>query len=548
MPAAPARIVFGDGASADFGEWVDELGCRRALVLSTPQQADDAEALAGRLGALAAGTFAGAAMHTPVEVTAGGARARWTRAKADCVVSLGGGSTTGLGKAIAYRTDLPQIVIPTTYAGSEVDVDPRPDREGREDHAARPAACCRKSSSTIRELTLGLPVAMSVTSGLNAMAHAAEALYAEDRNPITTLMAVEGLRALRSALPAIVQTPRDLGCPRRGALRRLALRHGARRRRHGAAPQDLPHARRQLRPAARRNARDHAAAHDRLQRGGGARSARSGVRHLRRPRPARRSTTSPGSIGAPTALCATRSVAKPTSTAPPTSPREAPTRIRADRPAIHPGAAAGRVGRQTPTELITSQLGGTTMITRRTLAEKRRRNRRARRHVRSCDARHRPGRRRSSSAMSARRPVRSRPSPRPTTSSSTASSSRGKSAGMNYRGHRQGQPVQPEPRRRGRQGTDRRRRDRPDAGRLHAGDHKPGLDHLRDRRVPCLSTVAPWQPWFIGQQGNPGDPSTWQPFDYAYHFFWGLEDVIAVFTNMWGAARDQQERRRPVPE
>jgi len=52
--------------------------------------------------------------------------------------------------------------------------------------------------------------------------------------------------------------------------------------------------------------------------------------------------------------------------------------------------------------------------------------------------------------------------------------------------------------------------------------------------VPCLSTVAPWQPWFIGQQGNPGDPATWQPFEYAYHFFWGLEDVIAVFTNMWG--------------
>ena len=52
--------------------------------------------------------------------------------------------------------------------------------------------------------------------------------------------------------------------------------------------------------------------------------------------------------------------------------------------------------------------------------------------------------------------------------------------------------------------------------------------------IPCISTVAPWQPWFIGQQGNPGDPATWEPFNYSYHFFWGLEDVIAVFTNMWG--------------
>jgi branched-chain amino acid transport system substrate-binding protein len=51
--------------------------------------------------------------------------------------------------------------------------------------------------------------------------------------------------------------------------------------------------------------------------------------------------------------------------------------------------------------------------------------------------------------------------------------------------------------------------------------------------IPCLSTIAPWQPWFIGQQGNPGDPASWAPFNYAYHFFWGLEDVIAVFVNMW---------------
>jgi branched-chain amino acid transport system substrate-binding protein len=51
--------------------------------------------------------------------------------------------------------------------------------------------------------------------------------------------------------------------------------------------------------------------------------------------------------------------------------------------------------------------------------------------------------------------------------------------------------------------------------------------------MPCISTVAPWQPWFIGQQGNPGDPASWKPFNYAYHFFWGLEDIIAVFTGMW---------------
>ena len=52
--------------------------------------------------------------------------------------------------------------------------------------------------------------------------------------------------------------------------------------------------------------------------------------------------------------------------------------------------------------------------------------------------------------------------------------------------------------------------------------------------VPCISTVAPWQPWFIGRQANPGGgPPAWKPFNYTYHFFWGLEDIIAVFTNMW---------------
>ena len=61
----------------------------------------------------------------------------------------------------------------------------------------------------------------------------------------------------------------------------------------------------------------------------------------------------------------------------------------------------------------------------------------------------------------------------------------------------------------------------------------PVATTCENEEIPVLSTVAPWQPWFIGQQGNPGDPGSWQPFDYSYHFFWGLEDVISVFTNMW---------------
>ncbi|MDE1996496.1 MAG: maleylacetate reductase [Rhizobiaceae bacterium] len=204
---SPAHIVFGDGKSALAGEWIEKLGCKRALVLSTPQQKADAEALAVRLGSLAAGVFAGAVMHTPVEVTE---RAMQVvrEIEADCVVSLGGGSTTGLGKAIAYRNDLPQVVIPTTYAGSEV-TPILGQTDGGRKTTVRHERILPEVVIYDPTLTLGLPVGMSVTSGLNAMAHAVEGLYARDRNPISTLMALEGLRAFKTSLPEIVKSPRD---------------------------------------------------------------------------------------------------------------------------------------------------------------------------------------------------------------------------------------------------------------------------------------------------------------------------------------------------
>ncbi|THK36546.1 maleylacetate reductase [Ensifer sp. MPMI2T] len=205
---SPAHVVFGEGKSALAREWMEKIGCRKALVLSTPQRQADAEALAVRLGPVAAGVFAGAVMHTPVDVTE---RAMETVARtgADCVVSLGGGSTTGLGKAIACRTDLPQIVIPTTYAGSEV-TPILGETEGGRKTTVRHPRILPEVVIYDPALTLGLPVGISVSSGLNAMAHAVEGLYAQDRNPISTLMAVEGLRAFKTALPKIVEAPRDI--------------------------------------------------------------------------------------------------------------------------------------------------------------------------------------------------------------------------------------------------------------------------------------------------------------------------------------------------
>lgn len=205
---SPARIIFGEGARSQVGQWIEKTGCRRALILSTPQQRADAEALAREIGNLACGVFSGATMHTPVDVTEAAVKVA-AETLADCVVSLGGGSTTGLGKAIAYRTDLPQIVVPTTYAGSEVTPILGQTEAGRKT-TIRDAKILPEVVIYDPALTLGLPVAMSITSGLNAMAHAMEGLYAQDRNPISTLMALEGLRALARSLPEIVNAPRDV--------------------------------------------------------------------------------------------------------------------------------------------------------------------------------------------------------------------------------------------------------------------------------------------------------------------------------------------------
>ena len=119
FPGLTTRVVFGSGTMARAEEEVRRLGHDKVLVLSTPHQKADAERLAASLGGLAAGTFSGAVMHTPVEVTEKAVEA-FRASGATAVVSLGGGSTTGLGKAIALRTGADQVVIPTTYAGSEM--------------------------------------------------------------------------------------------------------------------------------------------------------------------------------------------------------------------------------------------------------------------------------------------------------------------------------------------------------------------------------------------------------------------------------------------
>lgn len=205
--ALPGRVLFGSGTLARVADEVRGLGCSRAMVLSTAQQRAAAAALAARLGPLAVGLFAEAAMHTPVEVTER-AMAAVAAAQADCVVALGGGSTTGLGKAIALRTGLKQVVVPTTYAGSEATPILGETKDGRKT-IIRSLAVLPQVIVYDVDLTLGLPPGMTATSGMNAIAHAVEALYAQDANPMVTAMAEQGIAALARALPAIMDDPAD---------------------------------------------------------------------------------------------------------------------------------------------------------------------------------------------------------------------------------------------------------------------------------------------------------------------------------------------------
>lgn len=206
--AAPVRVVFGAGTRERVRAEVERLGGTKALVLCGPRGVTAASAVADALGPLHAGTFDGAAMHTPVDVTER-ALAVVLELGADCLVAVGGGSTTGLSKAIAVRTELPQVVLATTYAGSEV-TPVLGETEGGRKVTRRSEHALPETVVYDVELTTALPVDVSVTSALNAMAHAVEAMYSPQANPVTDGMALAAISGIAAALPAMAAAPDDL--------------------------------------------------------------------------------------------------------------------------------------------------------------------------------------------------------------------------------------------------------------------------------------------------------------------------------------------------
>ena len=206
--ALPSRVIFGAGSLDKLPEELERLGATKALVLCTPEQRATGISIVERLGSRAAGLFDQAAMHVPIEI-AQAAREEARSLNADCSVAIGGGSTTGLAKAIALTSSLPILAIPTSYAGSEMTPIWGLTESGRKT-TGRDARVLPKTVIYDPNLTVSMPPMLSVTSGINAMAHCAEALYAKDANPIISMLAEKGIRAMAGSLPLIVRDPANL--------------------------------------------------------------------------------------------------------------------------------------------------------------------------------------------------------------------------------------------------------------------------------------------------------------------------------------------------
>lgn len=204
----PATVIFGRGALRKVPEELSRLRCSKPLLLCTPEQTSQVEALKAILSGKIGGIFPRATMHTPVAITEEAVEMAKSTSS-DSVVSIGGGSTIGLGKTISFRTNFVHLAIPTTYAGSEVTPILGETQDGQKTTKSDP----RILPSTVIydvDLTMTLSVGLTATSGVNAIAHAVEALYAQNGNPIINLMALEGIKSLAESLPILVKDPHAL--------------------------------------------------------------------------------------------------------------------------------------------------------------------------------------------------------------------------------------------------------------------------------------------------------------------------------------------------
>ena len=203
----PARIVFGPGTRAQVPALVDTLGGGVLLIVDGAARAVGDE-LAAALGDRVAARWHEVAQHVPVEL-AERARAAFDASGATAVVCVGGGSSTGLAKAIGLSHHAPILAVPTTYAGSE-QTSIYGLTGGRHKQTGKDAHVLPRVVVYDPELTVALPARVTGPSAFNALAHSVEALYAPGHNPVTSALALEGVRAIHRSLPAVMATPTDL--------------------------------------------------------------------------------------------------------------------------------------------------------------------------------------------------------------------------------------------------------------------------------------------------------------------------------------------------
>ena len=204
----PQRVCFGSGAAAaSLSREIKALGAARVMLIASGKEMQLAERVSRDVPV--ALRHDDVVMHVPVEV-AERARHAAVGSRVDVLVSVGGGSTTGLAKAVALTTGLPIVAVPTTYAGSEA----TPVwglTEGAKKTTGTDPRVLPRVIVYDAELTLSLPVDLSVASGLNALAHCVDSMWAPSADPVNAALAAEGIRALRAGLPRIVNDPLDLG-------------------------------------------------------------------------------------------------------------------------------------------------------------------------------------------------------------------------------------------------------------------------------------------------------------------------------------------------
>lgn len=206
--ALPIDVYFGIDRSAQAKDIFLEQGYRRVIVITTSGHEEAGKELSDKLGNISSGVYPHAVMHVPVEVA--NKAVKFVRDNSiDCCLALGGGSTIGLAKAIALKTHLPIVATPTTYDGSEM-TNIYGITDNHRKTTGKDVNVLPKIVIYDPELYLTLLAQISACSGMNAMAHAIESLYAKDKNPIISMMAIESIKAIKSSLPIIIRDLKNI--------------------------------------------------------------------------------------------------------------------------------------------------------------------------------------------------------------------------------------------------------------------------------------------------------------------------------------------------